>query len=72
MIPPPQHMKIKGGLLEAGEGGKMRKTKFIVYRLMELSKFLKVIFKKRENKKRMGQPPLCVESQRVPVCSHNN
>lgn len=72
MIPPPQHMKIKGGLLEAGEGGKMRKAKFIIYRLMELSKFLRVIFKKRKNRKLMGQPPLRVESQRVPVCSHNN
>lgn len=56
MIPPPQHMKIKGGLLEAGEGGKMRKTKSIIYRLIEQSKLLKVIFKKRENRKRMGQP----------------
>lgn len=65
-------MKIKGGLLEAGEGGKMRKTKSIIYRLIEQSKLLKVIFKKRENRKRMGQPPLRVESQRVPVCSHNN
>lgn len=71
MILPPQHMKIKRGLLEAGEGGKMRKTKSIIYRLMELSKLLKVIFKKRENRKLMGQPPLCVESQRLPVCSHN-